>query len=148
MTTTWILVADNARARIFSAETSTSPLVEIDDLVHTEGRLHDREITQDLPGKIKNPGGISGHAYEQPTDPKKHEAGNFVNHVVHYLEDAHNANRFFRLLVIAEPSTLGLLRKELPNQIKKIVAFELDKNLTAFKPDEIRSHLPDYLPQL
>jgi len=45
------------------------PLVEIEALAHTEGRLHDREITSDLPGKIKGEGSV-GHAFEQPTIPK------------------------------------------------------------------------------
>ena len=148
MTSTWILVADSTRARIFSAESSSSPLVEIDDLVHTEGRLHDREITQDLPGKHKNPGFAGGHAFDESTDPKKHETINFVKRVAHYMEDAHNANRFFRLIVIAEPSTLGLLRNEMPDPVKKLITFELDKNITSLKPEEIRSQLPDYLPQL
>jgi protein required for attachment to host cells len=148
MTSTWIVVADNSRARIFTAETSSSPLEEIEDMAHAEGRLHDREITEDLPGKIKNAGGIGGHAFEQPTDPKKHEASNFAHRIVHYLEDAHNANRFSRLLVIAEPTMLGLLRKEMPEQIKRQITFELDKSITSLNAVDIRKHLPDYFPGL
>ena len=53
MESTLILVADNSRARFFTAETPASPLVEIEALAHAEGRLHDREITSELPGKIK-----------------------------------------------------------------------------------------------
>ncbi len=147
MKLTWILVADNTRARIFTAETPSSPLAEIEALSHTEGRLHDREITSDLPGKIKNVGGIiGGHAFEQPTDPKKHEADNFAHYITHYLEEAHNANKFEQLLVIAEPSFLGLLRNQLPEQIKKLVCFELDKNITTHSADDIRKHLPKFLP--
>ncbi len=148
MPSTWIIVADSSRARIFSTETSSSPLVEIEALTHGEGRLHDRELTEDLPGKIKNVGGVGGHAFEQPTDPKKYEADIFAHRIIHYLEDAHNANRISRLLVIAEPSMLGLLRKDMPAQIKKLIAFELDKNITSLGADEIRKHLPDYLPSL
>ncbi len=73
MKSTCILVADNSRARIFTAETPSSPLEEIEDFAHSEGRLHDREMTTDLPGKIKG-AGAGGHTFEQPTDPKKHEA--------------------------------------------------------------------------
>ncbi len=75
-------------------------------LAHTEGRLHDREITSDFPGKIKGEGSV-GHAFEQPTDPKKHEADNFAHRIAQYLEEAHNANKFEQLLIIAEPSFLG-----------------------------------------
>ena len=145
MKSTYILVADNVRARIFTAESPSSPLEEIDALAHTEGRLHDREMTSDLPGKIKGEGNV-GHAFEQPTDPKKHEADNFAHRIAHYLEAAHNEKKFEQLLIIAEPSFLGLLRNQLPEQIKKLVCFELDKNITTHSADDIRKHLPTFLP--
>ena len=145
MKASYILVADNSRARIFTAETPASPLQEIEALAHAEGRLHDRDITTDLPGKIKGEGNV-GHAFEQPTDPKKHEADLFAHRIAHYLEEAHNANKFEQLLIIAEPSFLGLLRNCLPEQIKKTVCFELDKNITMQSADDIRKHLPTYLP--
>lgn len=145
MKLTWIIVADNTRARIFSADTPSSPLQEVDDIVHTEGRLHDREMTSDLPGKIKS-AGAGGHAFEQPTDPKKHEADNFAHRISHYLEEAHNANKFEQILIIAEPSFLGLLRNQLPEPLKKLVCFELDKNLSAQSAADIRRHLPTFLP--
>ena len=145
MKSTYILVADNSRARIFTADAPASPLAEIEALAHTEGRLHDRDITTDLPGKIKGEGSV-GHAFEQPTDPKKHEADVFAHRLAHYLEDAHNANKFEQLLIIAEPSFLGLLRNCLPEQVKKSVCFELDKNITTQSADDIRKHLPTYLP--
>ncbi len=147
MKLTWILVADNTRARIFTAETPSSSLEEIADFSHTEGRLHDREITSDLPGKIKSTGG-GGHAFEQPTDPKKHEADNFAQLVAQYLEDAHNANRFEQLLIVAAPSFLGLLRNHLQEQIKQLVRFELDKEIATLSIADIRQHLPQYLPNL
>jgi protein required for attachment to host cells len=145
MKSTWILVADTTHARIFTATTPSSPLEEIEDLAHPAGRLHDREMTTDLPGKIKSADG-GGHAFEQATDPKKHEADAFALQVVQHLEAAHNANKFKQLLIIAEPSFLGLLRSHLPDQIKKLVSFELDKNIANQNAADIRQHLPHYLP--
>jgi protein required for attachment to host cells len=147
MTLTWVLVADNTRARIFTAETPSSVLEEIKDMAHEEGRLHDRDITSDLPGKIKSAFSV-GHALEQPTDPKQHEADNFARHIAHYLTAAHNAKAFEQLLVVAEPSFLGLLRQHLPEAVKRLISFELDKNITASDAADIRQHLPKYLPSL
>jgi protein required for attachment to host cells len=147
MKSTWILVADNVHARIFTADTPSSELVELEGLTHTEGRLHDREMTTDLPGRIKSADG-SGHALEQPTDPKKHEADNFAHRIAKHLEAAHNANKFEQLLIVAEPSFLGLLRSHLPDHIKQHVCFELDKNITTQSAEDIRKHLPQYLPHL
>jgi len=146
MKSTWILVANNTEARIFTTDTPSSPLEEIKDFVHTENRLHDREMTTDLPGKIRS--GEGGHAFEQATDPKKHEAETFAHHIAHYLGDAHNRNLFEQLLIIAEPSFLGLLRGQLGEQVKKAVSFELDKNIVMESTEAIRSHLPKHLPTL
>ena len=138
MKSTYILVADNVRARIFTADSPSSPLEEIEALAHTEGRLHDREMTSDLPGKIKGEGGV-GHAFEQPTDPKKHEADNFAHRIADYLEEAHNERKFEQLLIIAEPSFLGLLRHQLTQKIREVVCFELDKNITTHDIKDIRN---------
>ena len=145
MKSTLIVVADNCRARIFTAEAPASPLEEIEALAHTESRLHDRELTSDLPGKIKGEGKM-GHAFEQATDPKKHEADVFAHYVAQYLDDAHDDKQFEQLLIIAEPSFLGLLRNQLSEQIKRLVCFELSKNITTHSTKDIRDHLPAYLP--
>jgi len=146
--TTWLVVADHTRARFFQIDSSSAPLQEIDTLVHEEGRLHDRQMTSDLPGKIKNPGGLGGgHAFEQETDPKKHEAELFATRIVHYIEHAHNTNRFGQLIVIAEPSMLGLIRQHMPSHINAHINLELAKNLAGLSPADIRSHLPEFLPQ-
>lgn len=145
MITTWILVANNTNARIFTAETPSSPLIELEGFNHSQSRLHDRELTADLPGKIKNPGESGGHAFEQPTDPKEHEAQLFAKELADFLSAAHNEDKFRQLLVVAEPSFLGWLRHELADHVKKTVAFELDKNLVKAEPAEIRDHLPTYL---
>ena len=147
MKLTWILVADSTRARIFTTDTPSSPLEEIEDLSHTEGRLHDREMTSDLPGRIKSSGG-GRHALEQPTDPKKHEADSFAHLVAQYLEDAYNVNRFDQLLIVAAPSFLGMLRNHLSEPIKQRVCFELVKDITTLSAADIRQHLPEFLPKL
>ena len=73
-----IVVADSSRARIFTTDSASSPLVEIETMAHPEGRMHDRDITSDLPGKGKGGDGSGGHAYQEETDPKKHELDKFV----------------------------------------------------------------------
>lgn len=146
MKSNWILVADSCRARIFTAETLSSPLKEMDGLIHSEGRLMDRELTTDLPGKNRGEDGKSGHAFEQPTDPKQHEVDSFARLVVQHLEDADNANKINRLLLIAEPKFLGLLREHLPKHLKDRVSFELDKNITQLDIDDIRNYVPTHLP--
>lgn len=147
MKLTWIVVANNSQARFFTTENESAPLTELEALTHQEGRLHDREMTADLPGRHKGEVGAGGHAFDQATDPKQHEADLFARHVCGYLEKAHNEGQFDQLLLVAEPHFLGLLRGHLPEQLKKLVIYELDKNIASETAAEIRAHLPEYLPK-
>lgn len=145
MSTTWVVVADSSRARIFSAQTSTSALHELETLAHPEGRLHEQDISSDLPGKeMRN--GQGGHAYEDEITPKDQETINFAKRIAGHLNEAYNAQKFHRLALVAAPAFLGVLRQQLPAQVNRVLCFDLNKNITLQTPDEIRSHLPKSLP--
>jgi protein required for attachment to host cells len=140
----WVLVADTSRARIFSAEKAASPLVEIQDLTHPEGRLHDTQLASDEPGRDRN--AMSGsHAYSDETDLKRDLAAKFASKVCETLEQARVSGRFEKLYVVAPPTFLGLLRKCQHNGLRSLVAAEIDKNLSTRDPDTIRAQLPDFL---
>ena len=145
MKQTMIVVADSTRARIFTTESASSALNEIDVMVHPESREHDREITSDLPGKGTGVDSSAGHAFQGETDPKKHELVEFTRSISSYLENTRNANKLSRLLIVASPPVLGELRAHLSSSIKEKIVFELDKNLTQHSAVDIRDHLPKYL---
>ena len=144
MKSTWILVADSSRARIFVADTPSS-IQEIEDFTHVEGRLHEHDMTSDLPGKGAGVAGAGKHAYQDQINPKEQEAINFAKSVAKYFDDAHIANKFEKLMIISDPSFLGKLRKQLSDQSRNAVCFELDKNITTHSADDIRKHLPEHL---
>lgn len=140
-----IVVADSTRARIFTADTVSSPLIEIETMAHPEGRMHDRDITSDLPGKGLGGNGSGGHAYQSETDPKKYKLSEFAKRVADYLDTARCANKISNLLLVADPTFLGELRAQLSKETHKKVVFELDKNLTHRSDEDIRKHLPKLL---
>ncbi|MFP4611465.1 MAG: host attachment protein [Thiohalophilus sp.] len=150
MPKTWILVADSSRARLFLADTASSPLVELETFTHPASRQHEQEITSDLPGKQNGKGmnGSFAHAMTQETDPKYQEAVNFAREVAQYLNKAHGKNKFRQLIIAAAPTFLGLLRDSLNTNTRRCLTLQLDKNLTQYKPENIRKHLPEYLPNL
>ena len=137
-----IVVADSTRARIFTTGETSSELKEIEVLSHPEGRMHDRDISSDLPGKDVGMSGAGAHAYENKTDPKDYERLSFARRVSDYLEGARKANKMSRLLLIAAPRFLGELRSTMSNEISEKIVFELDKNLTRHSVDELRKYLP------
>jgi protein required for attachment to host cells len=141
----WIVVADSAKARFFAADQRNAKLVEVDALEHQEGRLHERELTSDLPGRDSNGSGGARHAMSSQVGPKKQEAIKFAKQVADYLEAGRVANRFKSLHLMASPTFLGHVRDHLSGALSQLVASSTAKNVVDEKPEVIRSHLPDYL---
>lgn len=146
MSKAMVVVADSTRARIFTTESLNSPLNEIEVMAHPEGRLHDRDITSDLPGKGTGADSSAGHAYGSKVDAKQHELIVFSKQVATYLDDARKKNKLSRLLIIAAPTFLGELRSHLSTETNDKVVFELNKNLTKSSADDISKYLPRTLP--
>lgn len=147
MSYTWVVVADSTRARIFDAESSSAALSEAEGLTSPEGRLHDRDMTSDLPGRSFDSNKAGGrHAMEPTTDPKHELAIEFARSIARHLDAARVKHDFEQLVIVAAPSFLGLLREQLNTACRKLVAFELNKNLVQQTPEEIRSHLPKLIP--
>ena len=138
----WILVADSSQARIFSAENSQADLIEIETLFHPEGRLHDRDLVSDLPGKISGSQGSGGNAYSDKLSPKDQEEIDFSIRVANHLSDELNQNKYERLYMVAAPAFLGELRNAISTRVEKHVAFSLGKNIVTLSPEDIRTYLP------
>ena len=143
MSSSMVVVANSTGSRIFTMESSKSPLQEIETMVNPEGRLHENDMVSDLPGKHSGIGG-SKHAFHEKSDPKEHEMSFFAKRVADYLDDVRTSNKLGKLLLVVEPSFLGELRHNLSNEIKNMIIFESDKNIVDHNLDDIRKHLPKH----
>lgn len=141
----WVLVADNSRARIFSAEKPASPLRELRDLTFPEGRLHEGDLVSDKGGRDQNPATGTLHGLDPSTTRKQDGAERFAIRICAELEAARTRDELSRLYVIAAPALLGLLRQHQSSALRQLIAAEIDKNLTTQDAATIRKHLPDYL---
>lgn len=141
---TWILVADNSRARIFNADKAAGPITEISSMTFPEGRLHEGDLITDKGGRSQTPG-AGAHGVNGDEAHKQENAERFANLICEDLESARNQSRFSKLYIVAAPSLLGLLRKHQSAPLRQMVAGELDKNLTTQSPEAIRKYLPDFL---
>jgi protein required for attachment to host cells len=145
MLKTWVVVADRARARIFSASTPKGPLTELEDLVLPEARSHERDLTSDRPGRAFDSGGIGRHAMEAPTTAKEQAALSFARTIAERVESGRVSGECQQLVLVAPPDFLGRLKKQLGSQCAKLLTRQIGKNLTQFDVAEIRSHLPEFL---
>lgn len=145
MKSTWLVVADNSKARFFIVDSQMGPIEEIESIVHVEARLHEQVMTSDLPGRGNGEGG-SRHAYQDEVSPKDQENINFAKQIANELDGARKNKKFKQIMLVAAPGFLGNLRSQLTTQTQKLVCFELAKNMSHFNAKEIREHLPERLP--
>jgi protein required for attachment to host cells len=141
---TWVVVADNSRARFFSADTPASNLYERETLSHPEARLHQGGLVSDRPGRERN-SGVGTHNIGHESDAKEQSAIRFATEVCHRLEQGRKKSQFDKLYIVAAPSFLGLIRKHQTPALKKIVAGEISKNMAMKDAEEIKKSLPEYL---
>jgi protein required for attachment to host cells len=136
MATTWIVAADSSRARVLQVA-DRERLVEVDNLLNPDARLQDRELTTDANPRLHGPGGLS--AREEPS-AVEHTVEMFSKRIGDYLEKARTDHRYDRLVLVAPPKFLGLIRKELGKEVEKLVADDLDKDLSWFNAREIERY--------
>ena len=149
MPTTWIVAADESRARVLQVMDRDQRLQEIEDLVNPEGRAHERDLQQDAEPRFSGHGGVgkpggrstSGPASDRETKgANEHAAETFAREVGRYLDHARVEHRYDQLVLVAPPKFLGALRKELHKEVEKLVADELPKNLSWFNARDLEKY--------
>ncbi len=139
--TTWILVADGARARILR-NLGPGSGIERDTVKDFEGSTAlSRDIASDRPGRTFDSAGPGRHTMAQPSDPHAHEQVNFLREIVAYIEKAGEKKSFDRLVLVAPPTALGTLRAQLSGPLAAKVTGELNKDLTKVPVHDLAKHL-------
>jgi len=143
--TAWILVANSSRARLFSAVSPTGPIQEVEGFAHPEARVHEQELTSDLPGRTFDSAGQGRHAMEVKVGPKEQEQINFAGQLGKYLEQGRVGHSYDHLFLVVTPAFLGLIRQKLTRETASLADSQIDKDLTLHTAEEIRNHLPERL---
>ena len=141
MSGTWVVVSDSSRARLFSLENRSEPLVELDGMIHSEGRMRELDENSDRQGGIAGGHGEGDHTFEAPTDLKHHEAEVFARQIADKLENGRVNHEYHKLILVAPPAFLGALRHVLNQHIQDLVSHSVDKNLVSADETVIREHI-------
>lgn len=135
----YILVADNARAKLFEATTPVKSLDLVMDRAHESGRLSDSELYTDRAGGSRGrPGGYHTYAREKSEDPEEQR---FARELAEQLNKACHEGRFEQLVLVAAPHFLGSLRHHLSDKCRDAVLKAIDKDLVHRDADTILQHL-------
>ncbi|MBB5021917.1 host attachment protein [Desulfurispira natronophila] len=145
MPKTLILVANASRARLFTVESPTGPLRELESRSHPASQLRQQDLTSDRHGRSFQSAGESRSAMSQSVDPKEQEAITFAKELADLVNHYRGQGELERLYLVAPPGFLGLLRKSLKAEVQALVAQEIDKDYTRLAAPDLRSHLPEFL---
>jgi protein required for attachment to host cells len=137
----WVLVANQAEARIYSAKRLRGVLTPIATLAHAAGRARSGELLADAPGRVHDRMGAARHSVSTQVDVKKQELAKFVRTIVDHLEVAHRRREFDRLILVAAPAVLGALRKQIGKELAATVIDEIAKDLVNGDAESVRTHL-------
>ena len=108
MTMTWILVANQSEAQIYSSKQLPRNLTLLRTLVHEEGMAHTRDLISDAPGRAYNRTGPARHSMDPDTGVKQEERRKFVKEIAELLESAFLQGGFSQLVILAAPAVLGV----------------------------------------
>lgn len=148
MDTTWIISADEGRARIFSETDPAQAWQEVQDMVNNEARMRaDEQFSDRLSPKAAgksahNTGGaLPNSQYEPQQTPDVRAAQAFAREISDYLVAARQAGRFDMLALVAAPKFLGVLRQHLDPQLEPLVRLEIDKDYTHSSAQQLRGQI-------
>jgi protein required for attachment to host cells len=154
MKKTWILVADEAIARILEQPEVGDELESVEELTDPLAHARSADLRRDAEGRRA---GSATHS-ARPTTPhrvrssanatssagegEQHlEAAQFAKRVAEHLSEALRQHRFEALQVVAAPRFLGLLRKAFGADVQGVVTREIDKDYVHFENHDITSRL-------
>lgn len=143
-----VVVADERQASFFDAATPKAPLTERGSLINEKGGKRDIELETDRPGRrfggTSHGGGVEAnhHGVTGEKSSVQHELTLFAKEVARRIETDRARNQFDRLVLVAGPKMLGLLRQSLSSPTHSMLAGEVSKDILRQGPDVILKAVP------
>lgn len=137
---TWVLVGDGSRARLFKVSAPRDWEL-IRELEHPETRAKARDLVTDRQGRVKQSASPMGPAMQLTKPLHAIESERFAHSVAKVLESGLADNAYDRVVLVAPPHFLGLLRATIAPTVAKRVELTLDKDYTALRADELAERI-------
>jgi protein required for attachment to host cells len=141
MAVIWVVVANKAEARIYSQKRLRGPLSLVKTRIHDEGRAHLQDLVSDQPGRVHDRMGPARHRMEPNTGFQEEDLLRFARDVTDHLATAHQRKEFDRLVLIAAPAFLGMLRKTVSPNIAEVIIDEIPKDMIGHDVERIQEQL-------
>lgn len=137
--TTCIVACSAAEARLYLSERRFGEWTLIETMDNPGATLREQEYNSDRPGRAFDRQGRGRHAMSPEETARQHGLQTFAHDIAQYLAKGFSAGRFSQLVVVAEPSVLGLLRRKLSSPLKRVLCCEVPKNPADFDQQRLRA---------
>lgn len=138
----WIVIADGEHARIV-APADDRALHTVASLDSATAASKASDLVSDRPGRTFESAGPMRHGYEPKSDPKDLARHDFARLVAEEVNAAEG--RFERLVLVAPPDILNLLKDRLANPIAARLAGTLAKDLVNVPDHALQPHLAEWV---
>lgn len=139
---TWVLVADSSRGRLYSVPQKGKTWSFVKEYTHPASRVSEGGLTTDQPGRAHgSAGGGPRSSMESKTSPKDVEFEHFAHELAEALHDGHGQQAYSRIVLVAPPHFLGLLRNTINHTVSKLIDVTVDKDYLHFSDQDIRERL-------
>ena len=141
-----IVVTDEREAHFFDTSKLIGPLTARGSLQNGAAGLKDTDLETDRAGRRHNGAGISrghSHGVDGERSTEQHDIELFAKAVAQRIDADRMKNSFDKLLLIAPPKMLGLLRQSLSAQTRALVAGEVSKDLKRHGEGAILKEIPE-----
>lgn len=141
------MVAHEAGARVFANDGRGEGLTLVESTEHPKGRARDRDIDSDRPGRSfrKDSGDARRASMGQSEGPHDRAVADFARLLADKLQHARVQNQYQRLVLVAPPRFLGLLRASLDGPTSQLVIASIHKDLATSKEAELIKHLGEVI---
>jgi protein required for attachment to host cells len=147
-----IIVADERQANFFDTTALNAPLSSQGSMHNPTAGRKDRELETDREGRrfggtagVKHAGGAAQshhHGVDGERSTEQHELTLFAKEVAQRIEAGRVNHEFEKLVLVAPPKMLGLLRQSLPATSQALLAASISKDILHQGPDAIREAVP------
>jgi len=136
MSTTWILIANAAQAKLYANLGPNKGVELVNEYVHPESREKGSELVSDRSGHNQGHGNGRG-SYVPQTGPKQNAAEHFARDLAGMLDEGRSHGRYERLILAASSPFIGLLKQHLPLGVSKLITASVDRDYTGASEREL-----------
>jgi protein required for attachment to host cells len=127
----WVLVADSGQARILELQRKPYEFRLVSDQVSATQHQTSKELISDASGRVYSTKGAGTHAMAPRADPHELAEDQFVRSLAQTLEKAARLGAFEHLAIVADPRTIGRLRRFMSKALAARVTEEHAMNLAS-----------------